>query len=161
MPLASLAVASLAIAPTAAAQTSPPRGGARSEALRQRIEERFSERVKEELGLDDEQAERLRETTRKWAGKRRELASEQRQVRQSLAELRRSGGRDGDEEGERRLRRLLDLRVEFVETYRDELDDLDDFLTREQRVEFFRLRERLLARVQEVRERRVRTKSRP
>ena len=47
----------------------------RREELRKRLDERFTSRVREELGLTDQQSARLRETATTFGGRRRELGS--------------------------------------------------------------------------------------
>ncbi|HEU4681977.1 MAG TPA: hypothetical protein VFS51_09540, partial [Gemmatimonadales bacterium] len=47
----------------------------RADSLRHRIEERFARRVQEQLSLTDDQAAKLRVTSREYDTRRRELAS--------------------------------------------------------------------------------------
>ena len=53
--------------------------------LRQRIEERFTERVKSELGLNEEQTAKLKQVAGDWFAKRRAMEGEERDLRQALA----------------------------------------------------------------------------
>jgi hypothetical protein len=120
-------------------------------AVRERIEERFAERLKEELALSDEQAARLRAVARESGSRRRELRLRERELRAALDEqLEQEAAADQDSVA-RLTRRLLDLRVEYAESWRDEMRKLS-FLTPAQRARLMVLRERLLQRVHEMRE---------
>lgn len=122
--------------------------------LRQRIEDRFARRVQEDLGLDDQQAGRLKATASRWASKRRELEVQERELRTRLAqELRPGVAADQDDVG-KLTDRLIDLKIDYVETYREEMRELERFLTPVQRAQYYRIRENLLQRVQEIREQR-------
>ena len=67
------------------AQDSMPAQGMGSAELRQRIEERFTERVKLELGLNEEQTAKLKQVAGDWFAKRRAMEGEERDLRQALA----------------------------------------------------------------------------
>jgi len=135
-----VAAASMLAAPLAAQQ---PDGTANTEVLRQRIEGRFAERVKEELGLDQAQATKLREVAGAWAARRRGYEAEERNLKQAIAEQLRPGIAALPDSVNRLTQRLLDLRVTYAETYRNEYKELG-FLTPVQRAQFVSLRERLL-----------------
>jgi hypothetical protein len=120
-------------------------------AVRERIEERFAERLKEELALSDEQAARLRAVAKESGSRRRELRLRERELRAALDEqLEQEAAADQDSVA-RLTRRLLDLRVEYAESWRDEMKKLS-FLAPAQRARLMVLRERLLQRVHEMRE---------
>jgi hypothetical protein len=121
-------------------------------ALRQLIEERFTQRVQEELGLTDQQSLKLRETVGTYFVKRRALEAEERRLRQSLAGELRPGVAANKETVARLTDQLLDNKVRYVETYRSEIKDLSAFLDPVQRAQFLILRERLLDKVREAQE---------
>lgn len=124
--------------------------GPRALELRRLIEERFTARVREELGLTDEQAGRMTEVVGTYFGKRRGMEVEERRLRAALAgELRPGVAADKDRVGQL-TDQLLDLKVRYVETYRDEVHELAGFLDPVQRAQFLILRERLLDRIQQV-----------
>jgi len=90
--------------------------------IRQRIEERFSERVKLELGLDDAQTAKLR-----------------------------PGVAANSDSVSRIVSQLLDLKVKYAESYREENKQLG-FLTPVQRAQYYSLRERLLDALKQARQ---------
>lgn len=118
--------------------------------LRRQIEERFTARVQEELGLNDQQALKLRETVGVYFVKRRTLEAEERRLRQGLAGELRPGVAANKETVARLTDQLLDNKVRYVETYRSEVRDLAGFLDPVQRAQFLILRDRLLKRIEEA-----------
>jgi hypothetical protein len=140
---------SLGVALPLAAQDEAEDTG-RAGLLRRQIEERFTERVKEELGLNDQQALKLRETVGVYFVKRRTLEAEERRLRQSLAGELRPGVAANKETVARLTDQLLDNKVRYVETYRSEVHDLAAFLDPVQRAQFLILRDRLLKRIEEA-----------
>jgi len=129
--------------------------------LRRQIEERFTARVQEELGLSDQQALKLRETVGIYFVKRRTLEAEERRLRQALAAELRPGVAANRENVARFTDQLLDNKVRYVETYRAEVKDLAGFLDPVQRAQFLILRERLLDRVRDAQESGQRRRLRP
>lgn len=128
-----------------------PRTSHRGTQLRERIEHRFAERIRTELDLTDEQAARLKEVAKENGTRRRELRRRERALRGALEEqLRADAGADPDSVA-RLTRELLDLRVEYAESWRDEMARLS-FLTPVQRARLMVMRDRLLQRVHEMRE---------
>lgn len=124
----------------------------RGEELRRRIEDRFAARVQEELGLNDDQAAKMRVTVRQYFAKRRGLEAEERAVRSAMSgQLRPGVAADQDSVG-RLMNAIIDVRQRYVETYRDELKDMSAYLNPVQRAQFFVMRERLLDRVRAARE---------
>ena len=133
----------------------------RHEALRQRIEERFTTRAREELGLSEEQTTRLRETSRRFGGRRRELEARGSAIREALgAQL--LPGIAADRDSVARLTdAAVELRVAYAQTFRDELRETARFLDPVQRARLFTMRDRLLSRAREIRgERRHHERSR-
>jgi Spy/CpxP family protein refolding chaperone len=124
----------------------PPRGPV----LRERIERRFSERIKDELDLTDEQAAKLKDVARKNGPRRKELRRRERALYAALDRQLEAGPADQDSVA-RMTRELLDLRVEYAEGLRTEMGKLT-FLTPVQRAKLMIMRDRLLHRVHEMRE---------
>ena len=119
--------------------------------LRDKIEKRFADRVKAELELTDEQAVRLKAVAMEHAGRRRELRHRERDLRTALdAQLRAGNGADQDSVG-RLTRDLLDLRIQYAGSWREEMGKLG-FLSPAQRARLLVMRERLLQRAHEMRE---------
>jgi Spy/CpxP family protein refolding chaperone len=123
----------------------------RSKELRGRIEQRFAERVKEELALTDEQTSRLKAIATEYGGRRRELRHRERDLRSALDAQIRDGTTSDQDSVARLTRELLDLRVEYAESWREEMGKLSPFLTSVQRARLLVMRERLIQRVHEMR----------
>lgn len=128
-------------------------GDAETERLRQTIQERYEDALRRELGLDDQQAQRLRLTTRDFAQRRVQIFREERQARAALGAQMRPGVAADEDSVARLTERITRLRGDLARSYDDELQALD-FLTPVQRARYLQLRERLLQRVREARERR-------
>jgi Spy/CpxP family protein refolding chaperone len=126
-------------------------GPTRGPRVRERIEHRFAERLRHELDLTDEQAARLREVAQENGRRRRELRLRERTLRAALEGQLREEAKADQDSVLRLTDDLLALRVEYAESWRQEMGDLD-FLTPAQRARLMVLRERLLHRVHEMRE---------
>ncbi len=126
--------------------------GARAGLLRQQIEERFTARVQEDLGLNDKQTARLRSVARDYFGKRRDFEAEERRLRQALAGELRPGVAANNDRVAQLTDQILANKVRYVQSYQDEMKELRTFLTPVQCAQFLALRERLLDRVKEVQE---------
>lgn len=132
----------------ALAQNEDPRE--RREELRHRIEERFTERAKEQLGLDAQQVTRLRETSRRFGGRRRELESRERAIRDAMAEQLRPGVAADRDSVAKLTDAAAELRVAYAQTFRDELRETAGFLDAVHRAQLFIMRDRLLRRAREI-----------
>lgn len=121
-------------------QSSPRMGSAE---MRQRIEARFTEKVKTELGLTDEQTAKLKEVAGGWYDKRRAMEGDERNLREALQGQLRPGIAANSDSVTRIVNQLLDLKVKYAESYREENKQLG-FLTPVQRAQYYSLRERLL-----------------
>jgi hypothetical protein len=87
------------------------------------------------------------------SGRRRELRLRERRLHDALDEQLHAGAGADQDSVARLTRELLDLRVEYAESWRAEMGKLG-FLTPVQRARLMVMRERLLQRVHEMRERR-------
>ena len=97
------------------------RGPPLDSAMRQRIEERFAERVQQALQLSDDQAARLTVTTARYAERRQELRAREQRMRNALTvQLRAAGAADIDSVA-RLTDDLIELRLGLCE--RDQLFD--------------------------------------
>ncbi len=122
--------------------------------MRQQIETRFGAQVQEMLGLTDQQATQLRATLGTYAPKRRAMEREERGIKRALqAQLRPGIAANSDSVG-RLVDRLLDLKVQYVKSFVDEDKDMTKYLTPVQRAQFLVMRERLMARIEEIRQQR-------
>lgn len=131
------------------AQDAPADPGRAGE-LRRLIEERFTARVQEELGLTDQQSSRLREVVWQYFAKRRAMEAEERRLRQALAGELRPGVAANSDNVARLTDQLLDVKLRYVQSYKDELRDQSAFLDPIQRAQYIILRERLLDRIKEA-----------
>jgi Spy/CpxP family protein refolding chaperone len=139
-----------AAAPILAQQPDTQPGGP---ALRERVERRFSERIKEELSLTDEQAAKLKEVAKENGSRRRELRRRERTLYAAIDRQLAAGEQADQDSVARMTREMLDLRVEYAQSLRDEMGKLT-FLTPVQRAKLMAMRDRLLHRVHEMREER-------
>lgn len=149
-----LLVALLGRAPALAAQDTLG-DPVRSERLRQLIEERFGERLKEELGLTADQTTRLRLSLGGLAVRRRGMELEERGLRQALAAQLRPGIAANADSVARLVDALTNQRVAYAQTFKDEMRELSAILTPVQRGQYLLLRDRLMQRVAELRQGRV------
>ena len=139
--------------PTTAAAQSPD--SMRAERLRQQIEDRFAERLSSELELSQDQEERVGRILAVWGRKRREIEREERLLRRELSAEMRPGVAADESKVNRLVDRILDSRLDYVQTFKDELRELTGILTPIQRAQYVLLRDQLQRRVQEIREQRA------
>jgi len=149
-----VALLTLAAASLAAQQPGPGSGRPRAEELRRRVQERFTERVRQELDLTDDQMTRLRATAGTFAEERRNLETRQRVLRDALAGQIRPGVAASGDSVARLTDSLLALRVQYMESFRAEQSEMAAYLDPVQRARLLVMRERLLQRAREFRQRR-------
>jgi hypothetical protein len=138
-------------APSLAAQRAGPPDSARAERLRGQIERRFGERVRQELGLSEAQAGKLRATQERFGERRRPLMQRQRAVRHALRTQMRPG-QAADPDSVRKLLGAMEAgRAAMFELEQAERREMDGYLTPVQHAQFLMLRERLHRRVEEMR----------
>jgi Spy/CpxP family protein refolding chaperone len=135
-------------APLFAQQPDSPPGGP---ALRERIERRFSERIKEELDLSDEQAVKLKEVAKENGSRRRDMRRRERALYAAIDQQLDAGEKADQDSVAHMTRELLDLRVEYAQSIRQEMGKLS-FLTPAQRARLMIMRDHLLHRVHEMRD---------
>ncbi len=149
-----MAVAMLGVLPGALAaqdtvRVEPPR---RAEELRQMIDQRFGQRLKEDLGLTDEQGVRLRGVLAAVAERRRMLQMQERQLRMALAHQLRPGIAANADSVAKLVNALTAQRVAFAQTFQDEMRELTAFLTPVQRGQYLILRDRLMQQAERMRQ---------
>lgn len=148
-----LTVALLGVAvPIQAQEPGPARP--RLEELRRRVRERVAQRIQQDLQLSPDQMQRLRTTVGTYAGRRRDLEVRQRDLRQALGGQLRPGTATASDSVARLTDELLDVRVRYAESFRDEQRELARYLDPVQRAKLMLLRDRLTNRAQEFRRRR-------
>jgi hypothetical protein len=132
----------------------PGPGRPRLEELRRRVRERVAQRIQQDLKLSPDQLQRLRATVGTYAGRRRDLEARQRDLRQALGGQLRPGIAATPDSVARLTDDLIDVRVRYAESFREEQRELARYLDPVQRAKLMLLRERLTNRAQEFRRRR-------
>lgn len=122
----------------------------RAERLRQMVEQRFGERVKEQLGLSDDQALKVRAALGQLAIRRRGMERQERAMRQALASQLRPGVAADADSVARLVDALTNQRIAYAQTFRDEMRELSAILNPVQRGQYLMMRDRLMQRVQEL-----------
>lgn len=122
----------------------------RTERLREMIEQRFGQRLKEELGLTADQASKLRVTLAGLAARRRNMEQEEREMRQALAGQLRPGIAANSDSVAKLVDALTNHRVAYAQTFKDEMRDLSAILNPVQRGQYLLLRDRLMQRAAEL-----------
>jgi hypothetical protein len=138
-------LALLLLAPSLAGQEGQDRPN-RQQLMRQ-IEQRFMARATEELGLDAEQAERLRSTVTHFAIERRLLEQRERDVKRGLNGQLRPGVAADQDSLVVLLDALTETRMAYLLSFKDELAEMTDYLDPVQRAQYVMLRERLLEQI--------------
>lgn len=150
-----LALVLLGGARLAQAQDTLPPDPLLAERLRRQIEQRFGERLKEELGLSDDQESRLRLSLASVAVRRRGMERDERRLRQALAAQLRPGVAANSDSVAKLVDALTNHRVAFAQTFRDEMRELSAILNPVQRGQYLLLRDRLMQRAQELQQARL------
>jgi hypothetical protein len=127
----------------------------RAERLRQQIETRFGERLKEELGLSPDQATRLRVALAGLAVRRRSMEQEERVLRQALAAQLRPGIAASPDSVAKLVDALTTHRLTYAQTFKDEMRELTTILSPVQRGQYLLLRDRLMQRIIEAQQERA------
>jgi Spy/CpxP family protein refolding chaperone len=156
----------VAAAPLAAqVRQGPPgagRGGPpRTAVLRGQIEETFMRRAADELGLTEEQSAKMSRIVLAAGERRRDLEDEQRRLQVALDGQFRPGVAANADSVNRMIDRLGQNRVNYAESFRDEMKELQPILSPVQRGQFLKMRDRLLQRIRELQENRAAPPARP
>ncbi len=144
-----LAGSLLAIAPMSAQQGSRPRA-----ALVRDIDVMFMNQVTREMALSGDQVTRFQRLVSTWAQKRATLAAEERRLRQALASELRPGVAANPDSVSKFVDALNDNRVDYANSFRDEMRELTPILTPVQRGQFQVARDRLLQRIRDLQQQR-------
>ena len=138
----------IGVAPLAAQDTDSLPGRTQ---LRDRIEQAFLDRAREEMSLSEDQVAKLQATSRRMFDRRLALEAENHRLNQVLAEQMRPGVAGDPRTIRTALDSIITIRIAAATLYRDEQRELAGYLTDVQRAQYHLLRERLLARVADVR----------
>jgi hypothetical protein len=121
-------------------------------AVEQRLQERFGSVVRNQLNLDDQQFQRLRETNREFEGQRRDLVRRERATRLSVRdELQRTDASADNAKVGEQMQEMLKLQRAKLDLIEQEDKALGEFLSPTQRAKYFALQEVLRRRVEEIR----------
>lgn len=145
--LVGAALAALTVMPLPA-QSPGGRGGP---PMRQMVEERFAAQLKSDLGLTDDQGERMQRILTASAERRRAMERDERAAQQALRDQLRPGVAAQTDSLVRLLDRLTTLRIAFAQNAKDEMRELGTVLTPVQQAQFLLLRDRMMSRAQELR----------
>jgi Spy/CpxP family protein refolding chaperone len=126
--------------------------GPRAAALRRELEMRFARQLREQLQLTDDQSIKVRDIMAGYAEQRRELEQRERTMRLALNGQLRPGIAANPDSVNQLLDGISAGRVSYARLIQDEMRDLSGVLDPVQRGQLFLMRDRLLQRVQEMRE---------
>ena len=124
----------------------------RAQQLRTQIEERFGQRVQVELGLTDQQMERLRAAERNTRDRHQVLADREQDLRRAVGEQLKPGVAANADSLGRLLEAIAQNHVSRAQEEQQEMRDLGQFLTPVQRARLLIMRQALMQRVQAIRE---------
>lgn len=147
----------LVLVPALAAQQDSmlARDSAVRDQLQREIERRFGAVVQRQLGLTDDQANKLRATEERFRPRRRAIMREQLLLRMGLQDQMRPGEAANSDS----VRRLMDgmqaNRSALLQIEQEQDREMSGYLTPVQRARYQMLRERLVQRLQEVRRERA------
>jgi len=130
----------------------PGMRGARREQLRAQIEMRFAQRVKSELGLNDQQMDKLQAAWRADRDRRLHVQDHERDLRVAIAEQMRPGVAANQDSLARLQDALVQNHLARAQLEQQEQRELSQFLTPVQRTRLLYMRQMLMQRIQTIRE---------
>ena len=145
-----VAFLAVGVAPVVRAQNDSA-ASPQAEQMRRQIEFRFGQQVQATLGLTDQQAAQLRATFQTYSQQRRAMERNERALKQALQAQLLPGVAANADSVARMTDQLLALKVTYAQTFVDENHDMARYLSPVQRAEFQVMRERLLARIEDIR----------
>lgn len=122
-----------------------------TERLRARVEQRFSERVQENLNLTPEQTTKLRASQEKFSSRRRTLMEQQRDRRRALEDQMQPGVAANADSVNKLLDGLQAGRAEMLKLEQDQDDEMSRYLTPVQRARYQQMRDNFMERVRDMR----------
>lgn len=138
------------LAPAVSAQE--PRDTGEAGRLRTQIEQRFSERVQQELRLTPDQATKLRASQERFGTRRRELMRQQMERRRALEDQMQPGVAANSDSVRKLMDAMRDGRAEMLRIEQEEDREMAGYLNPVQRARYQHMRERLMQRVGEMRQ---------
>jgi len=147
--LLSVVALSLSVSAAVVAQEGPP---PRGPTLRRELEQRFAAQMREQLQLSGDQETKVRGIMSGYAEKRRGLENDERAMRQALNGQLRPGIAANPDSVAKLVDAISAARVSYAKLIQDEMRELGTVLDPVQRGQLFLMRDRLLQRVQEMRD---------
>jgi hypothetical protein len=126
--------------------------GQRTQQLRMQIEQRFGQRVQMELGLTDQQMDRLRAAERNTRDRHQALADREQDLRRAVGQQLKPGVAANADSLNRLLDAIAQNHVSRAQEEQQEMRDLAQFLTPVQRARLLMMRQQFMQRVQAIRE---------
>jgi hypothetical protein len=126
--------------------------GPRSQQLRAQIEQRFGQRVQTELGLTDQQMDRVRTAERNSRDRHQALNDREQDLRRAVGQQLKPGVAANADSLSRLLEAIAANHVSRAQEEQQEMRDLAQFLTPVQRARLLIMRQALMQRVQAIRE---------
>jgi hypothetical protein len=128
-------------------------GADRAAAIRAQIEERFGQAIRNRLGLNDQQMERLRTVTRANEDRHREVNQREADMLRAVMDQMRPGVAANQDSIARLLDGIAALRVQRAQSDQQELRELGQFLNPLQRAQLLVMRQQMTSRVEAIRRR--------
>jgi len=147
---ATMLSASLAVPAYGQQPRLPARAGAPRPAL-----EQLAQVVQRRLGLNADQAARLRETTGRFAAQRQQLMQRERETRRALRQATAAGDSADQKVIAQQIDALVRLQQQRVALVSDEQRELSAFMTPYQRAQFLAMQERAFRAAQQLRQQRA------
>jgi len=123
----------------------------RAAAIRAQIEERWGQRVQAELGLTDQQMDRLRTAQRANQDRHRDLNQREADLIRGVMDQLRPGVAANSDSLNRALDGIAAIRVQRAQAEQQELRDLSQFLNPVQRARLMLMRQQLMNRIDQIR----------
>lgn len=130
------------------------------DSLEARVRQRMGQVLKSQLGLTDEQLQRLQTTNRRFESQRRALFMQEREVRAGIRAEVEAGDTTRNAQISTLLDRMLQIQRQRMDVTEAEQRELATFLTPVQRARYFGMEEQIRRRMTEVRDQREGTPGR-
>lgn len=124
----------------------------RQQLLAGQVRQRFAQVVRTRLGLNDDQARRLKEVNDRYEGQRDDVAKQEREARQSLRQALAAPNGGDQAKIDANMSAITNAQRRRAEILESEQKDLGAFLTPKQRAQYFSLRDNLARRIQAMRQ---------
>ena len=143
-----------AAVPLAAQAPTEPQDTAEAARLRQQIEQRFHQIVRQRLALSDDQDAKLRATQERFGAQRRDLMREQADHRQALDRQMQPGVAANSDSVQFHMQGIQRNQERLLRLQQDEDREMAGYLTPVQRAQYQMLRDRLATRLSDLRRQR-------